>query len=370
MQSIENAIVPKEILQNVVQNIEYNKEIIDYYKRFSKNCSIAFNSDTLIRTTDRIDSCNKFWKLDKYEIQKVKDFQKTNLCHDKFCANCKKVRQASRMAKYVPFLEQFKDNLYHLTLTVPNCKSEELLQTYKKMAAAFKKLIIFLDGRKKINGIDFSTFGYQGAVRSLEITFKGNSYHPHFHVGIVMDLDLNSKTITNKYSWDYSTGIQKLKRIFTAQEVLIQKLWYLLINNIKVTKKSIESIEEGYSCTIDKFPSDDYAELFKYMTKERDEEGNILTYDNFIALYYGTYRVKQIQGYGCLYKITDDVDLESFEQQYHEFIQELRKKENPEAVYEKPQDLILDSEYKLVSRKTYFKYLRQLDNNTAKNKNK
>jgi hypothetical protein len=270
------------------------------------------------------------------------------------------------MAKYIPELEQYKDNFYHLTLTLPNCCGSDLLYTYKRMASAFKKLIIFLDGRKIISGIDFSSFGYEGAVRSLEITFKGDSYHPHFHVGLVLNTQLHEKDIINKYSYDYRSTFPELKRVFSSEEVLIQKVWYLLLNNIKVTKKNIEELEEGYSCTLDKFPSDDYAELFKYMTKEKDELGNILTYENFVSLYYGTYRVKQIQGYGCLYRINDDGDLESLEAQYEEFIENIRKKESPMMVYEKPQDLLLDSEYQLISRKSYFKYLRQLNDNTDK----
>lgn len=77
---------------------------------------------------------------------------------------------------------------------------------------------------------------------------------------------------------------------------------------------------------MDKFPPNDFAELFKYMTKDKDEKGNILTYDNFKTLYEGLYRVKQIQGYGVLYKINDKVDLEKYEKQYQEYIEELQKK--------------------------------------------
>lgn len=371
MHDIDSAIVPKELLQSIVNNIEYNKVIIDYYSRFQEECGVAFSSDTLKRNTDRLDNCNRFWQLDKYQVQKIKDFRKTNLCHDKFCANCKKVKQASRMSKYIPVLEDYKDRLFHLTLTLPNCNGVDLLQTYKKMAKAFKTLINYLTGHNNIKGIDFSSWGYEGAVRSLEVTFNVNSYHPHFHVGIVLGSQLlGRKTIINKYSWDYKTGIAELKRLFSEQEVLIQKIWYLLLNNEKVTKKAIDELEEGYSCAMDKFPEEDYAELFKYMTKETDEEGQVLTYENFISLYYGLYRVKQIQGYGCLYKITDDGDLEGLEEKYEEFIQEIRKKENPMMVYERPQDLFLDSEYKLISRKNYFKFLRQLDNNINSEKNK
>lgn len=368
--SIDSAIVPVELLQNVVDNITYNKVIIEYYTRMQKECILAFKSDTLKKIVGRIDYCNKFWQIDKYEVQKVKDFKKTNLCHDKFCANCKKVKQAGRMAKYVPVLEQYQDKLYHLTLTLPNCPGEDLLYTYRKMASAFKKLIIFIDGRKKISGIDFGSWGYEGAVRSLEVTFNGDSYHPHFHVALVMSKGLGKKKIENDFSFDNRSGIKKLKRLFSSEEILIQKIWYLILNDIKVTKKSIDELEQGYSCSMDKFAPDKYTELFKYMTKASDEEGNVLTYENFVSLYYGLYRVKQIQGYGCLYQINDELDLESLERQYDKFIQEIAKKESPMMVYERPQDLISDSEYKLISRKTYFKYLRQLDNNTLNDKNK
>lgn len=375
MQNIENAIVSKEILQDVIRNLNYNKTIIDYYEIFSQNSGgITFSMKTLEGNTKRLRSCNRLWSIDKYEKQKIKDFVGTNLCRDKFCANCKKVRQAARMAKYIPVLESYKDRLFHLTLTLPNVPGEDLIYTYKKMAKSFNMLVRYLDGRKKIKEVDFSSWGYEGAVRSLEVTFKGDSYHPHFHVGLVLNPNiLSKKHITNTFSYDYKTGIAELKRLFSKEEILIQKIWYLLINDKKVNKANIEGIKAirkelnekniesiGYSCTIDKFKEQDFAELFKYMTKEKDENGDLLTYENFVALYFGLYRVKQIQGYGCLYSVTDEIDLEEYEEKYIEFIDSIRKKEDPERVYQKPQDLVLDNQYKLISRKSYFKYLREL----------
>lgn len=375
LQNIENAIVSKEILQDVIRNLNYNKTIIDYYEIFSQNSGgITFSMKTLEGNTKRLRSCNRLWSIDKYEEQKIKDFVGTNLCRDKFCANCKKVRQAARMAKYIPVLESYKDRLFHLTLTLPNVPGEDLIYTYKKMAKSFNMLVRYLDGRKKIKEVDFSSWGYEGAVRSLEVTFKGDSYHPHFHVGLVLNPNiLSKKHITNTFSYDYKTGIAELKRLFSKEEILIQKIWYLLINDKKVNKANIEGIKAirkelnekniesiGYSCTIDKFKEQDFAELFKYMTKEKDENGDLLTYENFVALYFGLYRVKQIQGYGCLYSVTDEIDLEEYEEKYIEFIDSIRKKEDPERVYQKPQDLVLDNQYKLISRKSYFKYLREL----------
>jgi len=342
----------------------YNYEDVKYLKHKLKNCIDTLECSlikTLTNKIDNLDNCNKFWEIDKFVEHRQKWVTKQNLCKDRFCSNCKKVKQASRMSKYIPVLEQYQDTLYHLVLTLPNCKGEDIFKTYDKMSKNFKSLIRYFTGNAKIKGIDFSSWGYQGAVRSLEVTFRKDSYHVHFHVGLVLDENvITKKNIINTYSFNKKCDFPELKRLFCKEEILIQKIWYLLMNDMKVTKKAIEELEEGYSCTMDKFPEEDFAELFKYMTKDKDEVGNILTYDNFKALYQGLYRVKQIQGYGVLYRIVDSIDLEQYEEAYQNYIEELIKKESPVAVREKPQELILDAQYKILNKKSYIKYLRQL----------
>ncbi|WP_335918025.1 protein rep [Shewanella chilikensis] len=373
-----------KILRPAVEGMFKNLDVSLEYLRLDEGYSINFNNlgdvlklqekvkfvlsglndlklNVIANRIDALESCNKFWVLDKYELQKIKDLKKQNLCHDKFCANCKKVKQSARMGKYIPELEKYKDQLYHLTLTVPNCSGKDLRSTIKKMNEARRHLMRFLNGTKRIKGIDLSSWGYLGAVCSLEITFRGDSYHPHFHVGLVMDQSvLSAKRYKNTYSYNYKNGISELKRLFSKEELLIQKIWRLLYDGVKVTEKNIKNLKEGYSCIIDQFHEDDYAELFKYMTKEKDEEGQILTYENFKALYEGLYRLKQIQGYGCLYRITDDIDVEEYEEAYNMIIEFIRKKESPVEVLETPQELFLDTQYKIISRKSYFKYLRSL----------
>ena len=340
----------------MVRNIEYNRAIIQYYRRLREEISWS----NIGRKIERLADCNRLWELDKYEQQKVKDFKRTNLCRDKFCANCKKVKQAARTARYMPVIEPYKEILYHMVLTQPNVPGDALESTLKHMAKCFKYLVNYLDGRKKIVGLEFSGWGYRGAVRSLEVTFRGNSYHPHYHVGLVMDKPIGPKVNENVFSFDFRNGLPELKRLFSDKEILIQKIWYLLINKQRVTKKAIDGLELGYSCMINKFAPGDFAELFKYMTKERDEEGEVLEYDNFKTLYNALFRVKQIQGYGCLYRVTDEGDTDSFEEIYNAFIEGLSEKENPAVSWEAPRDLLKDTRYLLISRKTFFKYLRQL----------
>lgn len=348
----------------MVKNIQYNKVIVSYYERLLQKHDELLKGrtkkETFERKTESIRECNNFWFMDVYRLQKVKDFKKTNLCKDKFCANCKKVKQASRMARYIPELEQHKDNLYHMTLTLPNCAGQELGKIIGHMAKCFQKLISYLNGHHKNVGLNLNQWGYRGAVRSLEITFNGETYHPHYHVGLVLDKPPGRKVNQNTYSFDFRNGLPDLKRLFSDEEILIQKIWYLLISGARVTKKAIEELELGYSCTLDRFQPGDYAELFKYMTKEVDERGKVLAYNTFETLYFALYRLKQIQGYGCLYRITDTEDTEAFDAAYDAYIDGLREKENPELSREAPRDLLRDSHYALISRKAYYKYLRQL----------
>lgn len=387
----------KKFINKVVKNKEYNILIHNYYKRFieeiklqnqielnekiqkhndvlklnsqSKICHYDFEDKPLEKLKfkiakdklEQITSCNTFWDLDVYHEQKVKDFKRTYLCKDKFCSNCKKVIQASRMAKYIPMIDnQVKTNnlnIYHLTLTQPNCSGTDLYDTIRNINKSFAKLNDYLKSYKKIKGIDFELFGYVGAIRSLEITFNADSYHPHLHVLLALDKNLKlKKDKTNVYS--LKNG--KVKKKFSDEEILIQKIWYLLINNIKVTKKNIDALKLGYSCNLDKFKNNDYNELFKYLTKEMSECHTLMTYQNFKDLYVSTYRIKQIQGYGIFFGVDfDNIDENEVDQFYDSIIKELQKIEKPEFSQQTPEFLSKDSIFLLISRKKVFEYLRK-----------
>jgi plasmid rolling circle replication initiator protein Rep len=382
--NVEKAIVKKKTLEKVVQNREYNKIIQKYYEQLAKEYQYKIDlmkekppdyykntkfkiipkknkilhNRTITNKIRSIKQCNKLWNIDRYDKSKVKDFKSTVLCKDKFCANCKKVKQSSRMGKYIPEIQKYPGKQYFLTLTQPNVVGKDLKETISKMSKAYQLLNRILSGHVKIRGINLQQLNYLGGVRSLEVTYKKNDYHPHFHVILILDNEylVNNKHIINKYSYDYLTGKKVLKCKFDPLEVLIQKIWYLALNNKSITKKNIDNLELGYSCRMDKLKPNDFLETFKYMTKEKDEDGNILTYENFKTLYYALYRVKQIQGYGCLYHIKDTIDMDVVEEEYNKLLEQLKKIEAPASVFEKPSELLLDKEYELISRKSYMKY--------------
>ena len=349
--------VSKEHLKNVINNNDYNKTIIGYYESLQKEYPLV-NFSTNI---ENISNCNSWWLMDHYKQQKVKDFKKTNLCKDKFCNNCKKVKQASRLAKFMPMIEDLsKDKyLYHMVLTVPNCNGDDLKDVIRdKIFKSFAYLIDYLKIKKKIKGLDFEQYSYSGAIRSLEVTYRRDDYHPHLHCIIALEKPLDdNRYIKNTYSRSRKNGYRK----FTEFEILIQKIWYLLNTGERVTKKAIDNLELGYSCTIDPIDESSVYEVFKYMTKATDEKNNILTYQNFKYLYFALYRVRQIQGYGCFYNFKDDDSIiEEVDYFYNKYIEELQKQENPVEVCETPQDQLLDNQNLIISRKKIFNYIRNL----------
>ena len=355
--NLDEIKVDKDFISGVVKNRKYNEIIQDYYSRLFYELNELELIDKKLRS---LSSCNKYWLLNRYECFKIKDFIKTNLCKDKFCSNCKKVKQASRMSKFIPLLEPYKDYLYHLTLTLPNCSSDDLKDTINLIFKSFTKLIDYIKCRKLIRGLDFSSWGYEGAIRSLEITFKNDSYHPHLHVCLVLrDFSLIGSNV-NTYSYTTRNGSKEFRKSFSDQEILIQKIWYLLINGQVVNKKNIDSLELGYTCNIDKFQENQYAELFKYMTKEMSEDGQILTYENFKTLYFALHKVRQIQGYGCFYNVKDDDTLSDLvDSHYDAIIKYLTKFEVPLTSNELITDVLNDNVYTIISRKMIYKYLRQ-----------
>lgn len=366
--------IEKDYLKKIVQNMEYNEIIYKYYNKLFSEVRV----EAIKNKQERLADCNKIWVVDKYEEAKIKDFIGTNLCHDKFCNNCKKVKQAGRMAKFIPLLRPYKQDMYQLTLTVPNVPGIELEETIKRLFSCFPKLIEYLKGKKKIKGIDFEKLGYEGAIRSFEVTYKNNSYHPHIHALIVLKSDLSERTHHNPYSKD-KTG-KREERLFADEEILIQKIWRLLydfevererkikenqekVKAERITKDKIENLKRGYSCTLDKFQEDDFIELFKYITKATDENDKVLTYKQFKVLYYALHNKRQIQGYGCFFGLKDDdekISAEEIDAAYNQYLEVLRQKESPERLQETPQDLKKDKKYTLISRKRIYQHLKTI----------
>lgn len=387
--NLEDLKIDKNHLFNVRQNNEYNKLVLKFYSKLLFNSRYVSNVSyrnrakeydkydkdsitwrgqyekvvTLENKIANMRNCNSVWMLNVYDTHMIKVLEKTNLCKDRFCNNCKKVKQALRMQRFIPEIEKYKEfGLYHLVLTVPNVEGKDLSNTIKKMNESFAQLVRYFNPKNKkdtVSGINFDKYGYMGAIRSLEVTFKNDSYHPHFHILFCLDYDLEGEGENNINSFSRRNG--KITRKFTDTEIMIQKIWKLLMTGKTVTKRNIEKEELGYSVIMDKFKEDDYFELFKYMTKSTKDDNELFTYKNFIDLYFQLKGKRQIQGYGCFFRIKDIDYKEEVDLRFDTFIAILDKYETPRISTEKTEDLYFDTEYELISKSTLYSHIRKIE---------
>lgn len=340
--------VNNESFSKLPDRLRYNNVIAGYYENLAdEEKSGGFPDALLERKAQRLRTCSKIWDIDWHRLQGVKGIVNANLCRDKFCVNCLSALALAREHKFSPIFNSFAktESVYHCIFTVPNCSDVMLRPTIKTIFKSFSYFVRYLDGRAKIKNYDFSPLGYLGAVRSVEITYnkEKNTYHPHLHCLFVLSSDLKlDKHIENSFSYSYAHDDV---RCFSKEEILFQKIWYLLNNGIKVNKQNIEELDLGYSVVFNEAEKSDYKEVFKYAFKADLDRDKCLGYEQFKVYSKALRNLRFIQGYGaCLgFKFEDDdISSEDLDLAYYEIKSQFDSIEEPVRIYE-DYDVMLDN---------------------------
>ena len=115
-------------------------------------------------------------------------------------------------------------------------------------------------------------------------------------------LNLEGETV-NSFSYGKENGFHK----FSKLEILLQKLWWLLMNDERVTAKAIEELKQGYDVYLVDSEGD-YHEVFKYACKgafDPDKGAFLYKEATFWTLHNALNNRRMIQGYGKLYNFND-----------------------------------------------------------------
>lgn len=344
-------VIEKSYFENLKFRIRHNYQIADFYLDMYGRTG----KDTLLNKSKAINVCCKYWDIFHYVSLKVKNIKRVNLCKDKFCFNCQKVLADRRQLKYAPILDGLRKDyeIFHLVVTVPNCEGDELLPLLNKMYKKFPYMLEYFKGKRKVRGIDFLKYGYGGAVRGLEVTQNQDTklYHPHFHSMILLKkgIKLKGETVSS-YSYSKNNGFHK----FTDLEILLQKIWYLLMNDERVTRKSVEELKQGYDIHLTDSEGN-YHEVFKYACKgafDPDNGAFIYKEMSFKILYEALNNRRMIQGYGKLHNFDDldgDILDDEADEQYEKVVSALDD-------FEKPLFLVENID-EVVERSVYCKYI-------------
>ena len=266
-------------------------------------------------------------------------------------------------------------DLYHVVFTVKNITGDKLKDMLTKMQNSLKRIIRYFQGFGKIKGIDFEQYGFVGAIRSFEIVINPTDYHPHIHCLFMLDKDLNMpQTEINKFSFDKGVLVRK----FSKLEILLQKMFYLLVNGqgihdkkvrkkYKVNEENLQTLSLGYSCIIDRVEGDKWHEVFKYATKMSKEGASVCTYDQFVLLDDILRKFKMLQCYGGFYdedkKTNDDEPIDpTAEILFEKVLILLNSKEKPERDVVMELKKIVDEVHKkkltVISKHLSYKYMK------------
>ncbi len=386
--NIKEKSVCLEKLDKTVRRIRKNGAISTFYQNVADLCEEKFDdyyTERFRKKAARVYFCCQNWWYDDFETIKVRDLTSTNACGDIFCESCQSKLSQQRFHKFVPQLECFAADydIYHIVFTVPNVSGEDLKPCVDKMYSNFAYVNRIFSGNAKIKGYDFGQYGYEGAIRALEITknHEKNTFHPHFHCYFILKKNLNilERVETNCYSFNnvdakksHHKGSQTRK--FSHFEILLQKIWRLRIDGEKVTKASIAALREGYSVLCERVKPGDYKEVFKYATKGclQDCEGTFGTTTDFIALLQTLHGRKLIQGYKALRNFVFDMPIDlSADNEYKktraflEFVNPDYKKSQYETL-ETVREHIEEKRYTYISRSSVAELLHGEDDENSK----
>lgn len=344
-------------------NIDFSNENLKKmeYDKFHKNNKYAswyFNrakklsdDDIYYKRAVRISNCMDYFLWHKYEKNKILDLQKVNRCmNNRFCPNCKKLDLAK-------FIHLFSDKFaelqvkgyvpYFVTLTIPNCKFEDLSKTIDFLYKCFKKFWygLYFNDRK---GFSFRKVDFVAALKVLEVTtnLKNREFHPHLHCVFFAKKSISPDLLIKRYKGLWSTKRQTYD-YYSDLDLHLKKLWTMICNGYRMSKKNYYNlnfdINELYQVDFRELDEKGLFEVLKYTFKDTD-----VCNEEIFNIFVDSFEGRRIrQGYGLLYNMkTENID----EGIYQEL--ELEFDEDPTRLYtnEIKELYTKYSDYKKISR--------------------
>ena len=150
-----------------------------------------------VARSEKVAGCGtylEFWHemTDDGCIDPVGMLHRANFCKDRLCPCCAWRRSLKLFSQVSKIADRLGDSYRYLflTLTVTNCKSDQLIKTISDLYRGFRRFI-------KRKRVEFNKDGSRklfGFMRTLEVTYNErlDSFHPHLHVVLAMEKNYGS----------------------------------------------------------------------------------------------------------------------------------------------------------------------------------
>lgn len=173
-----------------------------------------------------------------------------NLCRDRLCPICSwrlSLKRYADMLKTLDNIDLQKYVPYFLTLTLKNCKPEELGQTILQITKAWRRILyrkLFLESVK-------------GWARSIETTFNANTFtmHPHLHCILLIEKGTQAEQLFCAY------GLRTEKELREQWKHALEIDYDPIID-----LRRVNNAKDGREYEI----AESVLETFKYSVKDKD----------------------------------------------------------------------------------------------------
>jgi len=235
--------------ENVLQDVSAGGKKRDWKGKKERNLLLADSYERIgyFRYADRCRECAFF--LSFFKTDEGLTFNDGLFCQLRLCPMCawrKSLKAFSNVSKIMNYVQREDADLVplFLTLTVRNCKADELEVTIKHILKSWR---VLANHRTFVDQI-------QGWLRALEVTYnrKADTYHPHIHVILMVKKEYFSKS-NEKY-----ITTEKWVHLWRTSA----KLDYDPVCDIRKVRKTKKNISKTV------------AEIAKYTVKDSDYIGN------------------------------------------------------------------------------------------------
>lgn len=154
---------------------------IKHEKILEKVKKEGWTDQNLADFNENVQARKSYWNMYHCagELIKEGDEIKGKYCKNRTCLICNSIRTAQNLNTYKPVIDAWSDDMYMVTLTIPNCSEDLLKPSIDGMFNIFTQIKDTLRKRhQRGKGVKFE------GLRKFECTYNPHrdDYHPHFHI--------------------------------------------------------------------------------------------------------------------------------------------------------------------------------------------
>ena len=299
---------------------------VTYHKWRNIKVSAALRSIGEKERANAINECATFVKVARRNGHDI--FSYANFCRQRLCSVCGWRRSAKFVTQMIPVINLLAGrgfSFVFLTLTVPNCKDNEVNNTITEILDAWRRLY----RKRKYQRL------WHGFCRSIEVTYsaKSDTYHPHIHVLLAVGTNYYKSVLMAEKDRKYD---YKGNKLMTDFDLSLSDEWRTALKNEEYNNLSyplqviIEPANREHNKTIKSVTTSAAVETLKYALKIRQKD---IANKTIATLLYSLSSRRLISFGGVIEEMRQRLNQSDIEDELNEDFEENQECREKEVLY-------------------------------------